>query len=473
MKDNNIINGLEILKTFPFTSELKRQSVVAQFGGKLHIFAMKGAPETVCRFLKTKPDTYDDYLKYAASGYRVIALAYKILPKERTRNIQAFYENNMIFGGFVLFGSSLKEHAAEMCRELVDSNHKVLMITGDNLLTAQNVAEQLGLDTDGAEGPEIDHLLCDDNTVKNFFDVRIFARADPKHKEQIIKKYKQAGFYTMMVGDGTNDVGALKASDVGVAMLDCKTNTDSNSKEHSIKPGDASMAAPFTIKSNSLKSIIEIIQQGRSSLVTTIQMYKILALNSITNAFFLSLVDILGVKFSEYQMLSLGILAAMAFQAISSGKALSCISKQRPLTTIFNRYILLSITGQSIVHICTFLAIYRFIPRPAVATKFEPSIMNTVLYVVSSTQAISTFMCNYIGRPFREGLTENKLMMFSLIGLLAFCVNVFLGLHAGMNEMLEVVNLTDHVGLVLFLVVVDSFLSLAIEKVCFQLFMLE
>lgn len=202
-------------------------------------------------------------------------------------------------------------------------------------------------------------------------------------------------------------------------------------------------------------------------------MYKILALNSVTNAFFLSFIDILGVKFSEYQMVSVGILSAMAFSAISHGKALAAISKQRPLTTIFSRYIFGSIAGQSLVHIGTFVAAYRIIPLPEVAVKFVPSIMNTVLFIISCSQTVSAFTCNYIGRPFRENITENKLIILSLGGLVGFVFNTVLGFHEGLNTSLGVLAVGRHAPAVIGMVAVDSLLSYAVERLCFTWFMLQ
>ncbi|KAI4291085.1 manganese-transporting P-type ATPase [Pancytospora philotis] len=481
-------SGLVVHKRFPFSSEAKRQAVVAELPDCQRIFAVKGAPEVLERLLKMVPAEYADYRKQAAQGNRVVALAYRMLRgNERLDAQQSSYEKDLLFGGFLLFGSTLKAHAVEMCRTLEDAGHRIVMITGDNLLTAQNIARQLGISEAGAEAGEIDELLATEDPAA-FFAKRIFARADPKHKEQIIRKYKAAGSCVMMVGDGTNDVGALKAADVGIAMLEGlpeqpakkaapKPGLDGVYQAFAdpaqIKPGDASVAAPFTTRSNSLCSIVEIIQQGRSSLVTTIQMYKILALNSIINAFSYSFTDILGLKSSEYQMLALGLLSAMAFQAISSGRPLPSISRQRPITTIFSKYILGSILSQSVVHIIALLLLARWLPTPEFATEFKPSLMNTAVFALSATQTVSTLTCNYIGRPFRENISENTLMVVSITGLLAFVANILFGFHADINAMLEIVSLEGHTIALALIIAGDSIFSYAAEKLFFHLFMLK
>lgn len=475
---------------FSFTSELKRQCVIAEMTGskKKVMFCMKGAPEEVQKYLKKVTSDYSSFKKFASEGFRIISLACKELTLNDLKMNQierGFFEKDLEFCGFVLLGSSLKKHSHEMCKILKDSGLRVLMITGDNLLTAKSVAKQLNIEGDGIEGKDIDGAI----DSADFTKYSIFGRAEPKHKELIIKKYKSLGFHTMMVGDGTNDVGALKAADVGVAMLEEQakaTGTPTPAPTsfiervkaetaalESIKPGDASIAAPFTVRSNSLQSIIEIIQQGRSSLVTTIQMYKILAINSITNAFFYMFVDILGIKFSDHQMVALGILSSVGFTAITQPKALDFISKEKPITSIFSLYILSSIISQSFIQISPLYLIYKTIPTPNPVKSFEPSLMNTVLYIVSCVQTIVTLMCNYIGRPFREDLVENKALGMSLIGILGFIANIFLNIHPDLNEMIKVVEVGKYTKFVIGICVSIVVLSFTSERLSFRYLMVK
>ncbi|KAM0681505.1 hypothetical protein GINT2_000017 [Glugoides intestinalis] len=489
-------SAFKILQQFSFSSELKRQCVLAEIDGNKGkmLFCMKGAPETVKNYLSEVPENYMDYEEYAEKGFRVIALACREISINELKisndriSDRGFLEKDLEFCGFVLLGSSLREYAKEMCQTLQASGLKILMITGDNLLTAGSVAKQLEIEGKCVEGKDIESIL----NSADFKDYTIFGRAEPKHKELIIKKYKELGLHTMMVGDGTNDVGALKAADVGVAMLEAvevvvPADKEKRSKKlslfeqvkaesmavESIKPGDASIAAPLTVRSNSLKAIVEIIQQGRSSLVTTIQMYKILAINSVTNAFFHMLIDILGIKFSDAQMVSIGILSSIGFTAIAQPKALDFISKERPITSIFSLYILASILSQSAIQVSSLYLIYKYIPCPEIASSFTPSLMNTALYIVSSAQNLVTMVCNYIGRPFREGLSENRTLGLSILAIIGFLGNILLKINPEINDMIKVVDISSHSIFICSLCISMFILCFASERICQRVFMIN
>uniref|UniRef100_A0A914N8A3 Uncharacterized protein n=1 Tax=Meloidogyne incognita TaxID=6306 RepID=A0A914N8A3_MELIC len=250
----------------------------------------------------------------------------------------------------------------------------------------------------------------------------------PKQKEKAVNSLKRMGFVTLMCGDGTNDVGALKHSEVGVALLSHPIKNEEKSTPQSIenkpamtendvpnhlktvkKPpvnlpsnivsrneakgsgrqqlltrqsqmqnrldqmmremeqeeqakvrlGDASYAAPFTSKSTSIQSICNIIKQGRCTLVTTMQMFKILALNALVLAYSQSVLYLDGVKFSDTQATVQGIFLAACFLFISRSKPLRTLSKQRPMANIFNVYTLTTITLQFSVHFACLIHIVK------------------------------------------------------------------------------------------------------------------
>jgi cation-transporting ATPase 13A1 len=169
-------------------------------------------------------------------------------------------ERDLEFGGFLIISCPLKPDSKSIIKEILHSSHHVTMITGDNPLTACHVAGELKfikkqnavlLQTDETsnskswywttidnkkrfdlENYEADHDLClTGDAFEHLYKtqqkllrriiarVKVFARVSPKQKENVVTLLKDLGYYTLMCGDGTNDVGALKHADVGVALL--------------------------------------------------------------------------------------------------------------------------------------------------------------------------------------------------------------------------------------------------------------
>lgn len=100
------------------------------------------------------------------------------------------------------------------------------------------------------------------------------------------------------------------------------------------------------------------------------------------------------------------------------------LSKERAHPNIFNPYIILSVLGQFAIHIVTLIYIKRFVATleppvisfdPDAETEFEPSLLNSAVYLLQLIQQISTFAVNYQGRPFRESISENKGMYYGIL----------------------------------------------------------
>ena len=216
-----------------------------------------------------------------------------------------------------------------------------------------------------------------------------------------------------------------------------------------VKLGDASVAAPFTSKLPSIRSCIDIIRQGRCTLVSTIQMQQVLALNCLISAYSLSALYLDGVRMGENQLIATGLLLTTASLAFSYARPVQELSHIRPITTIFHPAIWVSIVGQLGMHLaCMMYAISLTrnivsaeeaaildgeIPPPeelpppspdgeSITIPFKPSLLNTVVFLIETAQQVSVMAVNYKGRPFMLASTENRPMGYSL---LAVCVGVF------------------------------------------------
>jgi len=189
-----------------------------------------------------------------------------------------------------------------------------------------------------------------------------------------------------------------------------------------VKVGDASVAAPFTSKMPSIRSCVDIVRQGRCTLVTSIQMYQILALNCLISAYSLSVLYLDGVKYGDTQMTAMGILGSISYMSMSRAKPLDKLSSVKPLTSIFHPSLFISLLGQFTVHLVTMMwAVYsakEYLEpdwKVDLDGEFKPGILNSVVFLISNVQQVTVFVVNLQGRPFMTGLTENRSLLWSLL----------------------------------------------------------
>jgi cation-transporting ATPase 13A1 len=224
-----------------------------------------------------------------------------------------------------------------------------------------------------------------------------------------------------------------------------------------VKLGDASIASPFTARRTSIECVLAVLRQGRCTLVTTLQVYKILALNCLVSAYMMSVLYVMGLKQGDTQMTCMGLVVAGFFfclsRCVSSAYVFSCLrvmfscewpvcrakplqelSSQRPPSSVFALSTMLSILGQFVVHLtCLRMATALCHSREGTDmlmtpdAEFRPNVVNTVIFLLSAcmqvttgailslefsctratTRQVNTFVVNYRGRPFMEGLHEN------------------------------------------------------------------
>eukprot|EP00173_Palmaria_palmata_P003485 Plantae.Rhodophyta-Palmaria_palmata.ctg3662.p1 GENE.Plantae.Rhodophyta-Palmaria_palmata.ctg3662~~Plantae.Rhodophyta-Palmaria_palmata.ctg3662.p1 ORF type:complete len:239 (+),score=27.50 Plantae.Rhodophyta-Palmaria_palmata.ctg3662:1074-1790(+) len=203
-----------------------------------------------------------------------------------------------------------------------------------------------------------------------------------------------------------------------------------------------------------IESCVTIIRQGRCTLATTSQMYQILALNCLISAYSLSVLYLEGVAFGDRQMTITSVAMALSFFMISRSKPLKKLSAERPSSSVFTPQLFLSLLGQFAVHLYSLYYLTDIArsynpygPKNAIDAEFRPSVFNTVIFLLSIAQQVNVFTVNYKGRPFMQGLTENKLLLRALLfvgGIVLFCtaeispeINEFMELAPWPDEALQ------------------------------------
>ncbi len=155
----------------------------------------------------------------AQSGMRVLGLAYRTLPSAKAGADSSALEKDLIFIGMAGMMDPPRPEAKEAVRICKEAGIRPVMITGDHPLTAQNIARELGIYTDGQilSGEKLAKLSPEE--LKGIIDeVSIYARVVPEDKLKIIEALQMQMAVVAMTGDGVNDAPALRKADIGVAM---------------------------------------------------------------------------------------------------------------------------------------------------------------------------------------------------------------------------------------------------------------
>ncbi|MFA5127496.1 MAG: cation-translocating P-type ATPase [Patescibacteria group bacterium] len=177
-----------------------------------------GAPEFVIEACvmtaEAKKSALKIYEDMAADGLRIIAVATASSAEHSEISL-----HGLDFVGLLAMSDPPRARVDEAVRMCQEAGIRVMMITGDNKLTAHSIAEQIGIkhNDEVLSGDELAKLsssaLCQAVKVHD-----IFARIRPEQKYLIVEALKQNGEVVAMTGDGVNDAPALKKADIGIAM---------------------------------------------------------------------------------------------------------------------------------------------------------------------------------------------------------------------------------------------------------------
>lgn len=227
----DLSNEYKKVDEIPFDFTRRRLSTVVEDSKGKRQMITKGAVEemlSICTFVEYKGEVKEltDSIKKDIlstvdelndDGMRVIAVAQKTNPSP----IDTFSvkdESDMVLIGYLAFLDPPKESTEEALKTLESKGVTTKVLTGDNDKVTRCICKQVGLKYNNILlGSDIDNM--DDRELSKRAEVTdVFAKLSPEQKSRIVSVLRESGHTVGFMGDGINDAGAMKVSDIGISV---------------------------------------------------------------------------------------------------------------------------------------------------------------------------------------------------------------------------------------------------------------
>jgi cation-transporting ATPase F len=221
------------LDSIPFESEFQYMATLHRLGPEEHCLYVKGSVEALLSRCHSQMGSQGEIQPLeeerirqqvealARQGLRVLAFAQKTVPSSQTQVDHPDLQEGLIFLGLQGMIDPPRPEAIAAVRSCQTAGMQVKMITGDHVLTAQAIAEQMGLGggkpVQAYSGRDLEQLSPEE-FVEAANRGSVFARVVPEQKLRLVEALQARGQIVAMTGDGVNDAPALKQADVGIAM---------------------------------------------------------------------------------------------------------------------------------------------------------------------------------------------------------------------------------------------------------------
>lgn len=447
-----------IIRCFEFVPVLRRMSVVIRrLNTENAMVITKGSPESVVSLCmaETVPADFESRLeRYTTTGYRVIALACKILPSTTTwlkiqKTSRSDIESGLQFLGFIVFENRIKPTTKRIIESLRRATVRTLMCTGDNLLTAVSVSRDCGMLAtkspvfvgklqhgigDGAEvAAGVEWCTSDGNRLNpqslrplrpvsgGGFDVAItgdvfdylqlqperdifwrallrcnvFARMSPTQKQSLVEELQGMGTMVAFCGDGANDCGALRTANVGISLSEA----------------EASVAAPFTSQVADISCVLRLLQEGRCALVTSFGCFKFMMLYSLVQFTTSVLLATHGFYPADGQLLYVDLfLICISTFAMNSVPAAVKLTSRLPLQKLISLPFLLTIAGHFVIVAVAQISVFYYSVTQSpgeyrTSDDFsESTFLQTRLFLLTAWQYAIVAFASCSGEPFRVAI---------------------------------------------------------------------
>lgn len=204
-------NAYKQISYIPFNPSIKRTEAIVEINGK-QLRVIKGAAQVVismCRGIDKEDIEKANRTieEFSLKGYRTIAVA-------RSEGDDL---DNLKLAGLLLLSDPPRPDSKSMIEQARKLGIKPLMLTGDNMAIAKEIARQVGI------GDKIIRLedikgLSEDEQAKIVSEIDGLAEIYPEDKYRIVKLLQSRGHMVGMTGDGVNDAPALKQAEMGIAV---------------------------------------------------------------------------------------------------------------------------------------------------------------------------------------------------------------------------------------------------------------
>jgi len=255
------------LDSLPFATENRYMASLHRNPDGGHQMAVKGAPDRLLSLCQWQlgdqglepldQDHWHRQLAHLASqGMRVMALAYRefedprVLGESGQSLSHSHLQEALVLVALAGLADPPRPEAKAAIAQCQSAGVRVIMITGDNPITAQAIAQELGLNAaQVVTGAQLDAMTPEDfsRTAER---VDIFARTSPANKLQLVQALQARGHTLAMTGDGVNDAPALRRADIGIAMG--KKGTDA-----------AREAGAFVLMDDNFATIVRALREAR------------------------------------------------------------------------------------------------------------------------------------------------------------------------------------------------------------------
>ena len=265
----------------------------------------------------------------------------------------------------------------------------------------------------------------------------IFGRCSPDNKTQLVTSLQNEGFQVLMCGDGANDCGALKAADVGISL----------SQE------EASIAAPFTSTEFDISCIINVLNQGKCALVTSVEIFKYMIVFSLTEYFSMILMLVRNTFLSDFEGLWIDCIITLPLSTLLPlTDAYQKLNYRRPFYVLTLFPVALSIFSQFFINIIFQLGGYLLMNLLFPENKFPKArnchnkdicLDNSLIFYISFCQYLFSGLVYINAAPFKKKVYSNILLFIFIILSFSYTFYIILYNDKFSKNYLKIIGFPD------------------------------